>query len=245
MLDGFCSNCHRVWKLNTEQGVCRWCGKLATCQTTRTTALRTFKSSRRGRRRQATAYGNGYGELEGKYLTYYRVASRFSQKAKAQDREDLLHDIILTLDLAQRNNGEKPFTEIAMCRIASHTVADYWYRYYRDNHGLDCRHCSKTQREKCREQDLYHDCPKALRLESLNSPIVDGEGNITELGELIADDKAIDLDAWLDAKTFLQGCPQRLIEIALKLNRGHKLSPSDCQYLWRYRKQEQKNLIPM
>jgi hypothetical protein len=245
MMNGFCSNCRRVWTLETEQGVCRWCGKLATCQTTRTTALPSFKSSRRGRRRQAEPYGNGYGELEGKYLTYYKVASRFNQKAKAQDRGDLLHEIILNLALAERNNGHNPFTEAAMCRIASHTVADYWYSYYRDNHGLDCRHCSRSQRDKCREDDLYHDCPKALRLESLNAAIVDSEGKLTELGELIADDRAIDLDAWLDAKTFLQGCPQRLIEIALKLNKGKGLTPYDRLYLCRFRKREQKSLFQM
>ena len=34
-------------------------------------------------------------------------------------------------------------------------------------------------------------------MESLNKPIIDSEGNLTELGELIADDKAIDLDAWV------------------------------------------------
>ena len=40
---------------------------------------------------------NGYDHLQGEWLTYYKVASRFTHKAKAEDTEDLLHDIILTL----------------------------------------------------------------------------------------------------------------------------------------------------
>ncbi len=67
---------------------------------------------------------------------------------------------------------------------------------------------------------LYSECPKAIKLESLDKPITDNDGNLTELGELIADDQAIDLDAWLDSKTFLTGCPQRLIEIAHKITSG-------------------------
>jgi len=37
------------------------------------------------------------------------------------------------------------------------------------------------------------------------------KGNLTELGNLIADDKALDLEAWVDARTFLLGFPQRLL----------------------------------
>jgi hypothetical protein len=109
----------------------------------------------------------------------------------AQDREDLLHTIILTLAVAERNNGHKPFTIATMHRIASRCVADYWRNHYKLTMGLDCRHCSKTQRQKCKESDLYTECPKAIKLEYLSKPIVDGEGNLTELGELIADPKSL------------------------------------------------------
>ena len=34
-------------------------------------------------------------------------------------------------------------------------------------------------------------------LESLDKPILDSEGNLTTLGELIADDKALELDGWV------------------------------------------------
>jgi hypothetical protein len=108
-----------------------------------------------------------------------------------------------------------------------------------------CGSCSRKQRQQCRSGDLYHQCPKAIKLESLNKPIIDSEGHITELGELIADDRAIDLDAWTDAKTFLLGFPKRLMDIAHKIDCGENLTPTDSQYLWRYRKREQKPLPVM
>jgi hypothetical protein len=171
------------------------------------------------------------------------VASRFAHKAKAEDTEDLLHDIIITLADVERNNGHKPFTEAVMYRIASRTVADYWRSYYKASKGLDCGSCSQKQRSKCREDNLYTECPKAVKLESINKPIIDGEGHTTELGELIADDKAIDLGAWIDARTFMLGFPQRLLAIAHKMDNGEALTGYDRLYLCRFRKREQKTIF--
>ena len=240
---GHCSKCGKIWTLDTAQGVCQWCGQLATCQTSRTQALRSIKSRSNGRKRQAPSNGNGYDQLTGDWLTYYKVASRFSHKAQAQDREDLLHNIIVTLADVARNNGHKPFTEVAMYRVASVTVVHYWREQYKLTNGLDCHNCSKAQRQKCRKQWLYPDCPKAIKLEYLSQPIANDNGNLTELGELIADDHAIDLDAWLDAKTFLQGCPQRLIGIAHKRVNGIPLDNKEKCYLQRFRQREQKRLF--
>jgi hypothetical protein len=242
VLTGHCSYCHKIWTLKTRQGVCPWCGKFATCQTSRAQALRTIKSRSNGRKRQAQANGNGYDQLDGEWAIYYQVASRFAHKAQAQDREDLLHDIMIALADVARNNGHKPFTELAMYRVASITVVHYWRAQYRLTNGLDCGSCSKAQRRECREDDLYSECPKSVKLEYLSQPITD-DGNLTELGELIADDRAIDLDAWLDSKTFLAGCPQRLIAIAHKIRNGQTLTHGERNYLWRYRKSEQKALI--
>jgi hypothetical protein len=130
-----------------------------------------------------------------------------------------------------------------MYRIASFSVAQYWRTYYKLTNGLTCGNCSKAQRDKCKEDYLYTECPKAIKLESLNKPIIDSEGNLTELGELIADDKALDLDAWLDIKTFLLGCPQRLIAIAKKRLGGIPLDNKDKCYLQRYWKTHQKSLF--
>ena len=230
---GHCNRCSKVWTLKTGQGICQWCGKPASCQTTMA----------KPERKQPTS--NGYDQLEGEWLAYYNVASRFTDRVKPQDKEDILHTIIATLADVERNNGHKPFTEAVMYRIASRTVADYWFSHYSYNSGLDCKHCSKAQRQKCKEDNLYSQCAKAIKLESLNKPIIDSEGHTTELGELIADDKALDLGAWLDTRTFLLSFPQRLLEIAHKIDDGDKLTPTDSQYLWRFRKREQKTLLAM
>jgi len=130
-----------------------------------------------------------------------------------------------------------------MYRIASFTVAQYWRDYYKANNGLDCGHCSNPQRKKCKRDNLYSECPKAIKVEYLSKPIIDSEGNITELGELIADDKAIDLQAWVEDKTFLLGCPQRLIDIAEKVKDGIPLNRKEQIYLAVYRHRHQKTLI--
>jgi hypothetical protein len=243
VLTGHCSHCYKIWTLETAQGVCQWCGNSASCQTTRTQALRSIKSRSNGRKRQAQPHSNGYDQLQGEWLTYYQIASRFSHKAQAQDREDLLHDIMIALADVARNNGHKPITEAAMYRVASLTVTHYWRAQYKLTNGLDCHSCSKAQRQKCRAKWLYSECPKAIKLESLDKPIVDSNGNLTDLGELIADDRAIDLDAWLDDKTFLSGCPQRLIAIAHKRLNGIPLDAKDKMYLQRFRQREQKRLF--
>lgn len=108
--------------------------------------MRSLKSSRRRNERQPVAAGYGYDHLEGQWLTYYRVASRFAHKAQTQDREDLLDDVMLTLVQVERNRGHKPFTELVMHRIASRRVADYCREHYRLTKGCDCGHCSQKQK---------------------------------------------------------------------------------------------------
>jgi hypothetical protein len=207
--------------------------------------LRSIKSSRRRKPKQPQEYGSGYNQLEGEWLTYYQVASHFSHKAKAQDRGDLLHDVMLTLYQVAHANGHKPMTEPRMYRIASHAVADYWRRQYSLTNGLNCGSCSQAQRKACKDDWLYGECPKALRIESLSKPIVDSEGNMTQLGELIADDQATDIDEWLDTRLFQTSYPLKLIGIALHLREGKVLTKTEKQYLWRFRRKEQKALLPM
>ncbi|MFC1982638.1 hypothetical protein ACFLV5_02485 [Chloroflexota bacterium] len=239
---GHCSQCGKVWTLNERQGVCQWCRKPASCQTTEAKPRR-IKSSRRRKQRQANSNVNGYDHLQGEWLTYYKVASRFAHKAKSEDTQDLLHNIIITLAEVERNNGHKPFTEAAMYRVASRAKDQYWRTYYKLNNGLTCGNCSQAQRRKCKEEWLYGECPKAVKIERLNKPVIDSEGNTTELGELIADDKAIDLDAWVSSSTWEIGYPKRLVEIAYKLKAGIALTVADRKCLCKWRKREQKKLI--
>jgi hypothetical protein len=150
----------------------------------------------------------------GKYIT---VADRYQRKAKREDREDLNHTIILSLAQAQLridNNGGGQLSDLAMLRIASYECQKYWRAIKRH-----------------------------LTILSLNTDIYDGDGNTTELIDTIADDKAIDLDAWLDARTWLLGCPRRLVVIASRRLNDLPLTVADRKYLWKWRKKEQKTLI--
>jgi hypothetical protein len=147
---------------------------------------------------------------------YTKVANRFQYKAIPQDREDLNHSIILSLANAQLkldNNGGGQLSDIAMLRVASYERQKYWRAIKRN-----------------------------ARYMSLNTVIEDGDGDSVELIDTVADDKAIDLNQWLDARTFLLGCPRRLIVIAGKKSKGIPLNHKDQVYLRYQRKKCQKVL---
>jgi hypothetical protein len=244
-MTGHCSNCHKVWLPEEDKGVCQWCGKPAHCQASNR-KFRADVPKRSQTKVQRRQLGEGYDQLPDPYLGYFTIAIRFAPKAMLDDREDLLQDIMLALTRVGellRTRGHQ-FSEIAQIRTAEHVKDDYWFDHYSYYQGLDCRHCSKEDRAKCRynwahSEWAYCDCPKVIRLESLNEPVTDSEGNVTEIGELIADDKALDLEEWLDAKRFLIGAPLRLKAIAIKRNRGQELTHAERQYLSKLRKRYQ------
>jgi len=155
-----------------------------------------------------------YAELGGEWRQWYETAHRFEHKVPAQDRGDIRHSIILELALARARDGDKPFSKAMMFRVASFVVADYW-------------------RKQTRKPTIL----------SLNTEIDNGDGDTTELIETVADDRAIDLEAWLDARTWLLGCPRRLVQIAYKRLAGKPLTNREHQYLWYWRQREQKSLI--
>jgi len=151
------------------------------------------------------------------YGKYISVADKLQHKARYQDREDLNHTIVLSLanaQLAKDNNGGGHLSDIAMLRIGTYECQKYW-----------------------RQQK------RLLTILSLNSEIDDGDGNTTELIETLADDKAIDLEAWLTEATWRLGYPQRLVAIACKRVRGIALTNADMIYLSRFRQKEQKPLF--
>jgi hypothetical protein len=146
---------------------------------------------------------------------YIAVADRFQHKAKAQDIEDLNHTIILSLAQAQTAKDNNGGGQLS--DVAMLRVASY--------------ECQKYWRQQKR----------LLTVLSLNTELNDGDG--VELIDTVADDKAIDLDAWLDARTFLLGCPMRLIVIAGKRLKRIPLDDKDKKYLRRFRRREQKSLF--
>ena len=149
---------------------------------------------------------------------YSTIADRYQHKARYQDRADLNHNIIVSLADSQMRldgNGGGQLSELAMLRIASCRVADYWRSEYRNG-----------------------------RIISLNQVIYEDEdGNQIELIDTLADDKAIDLEAWLDRTTWELGFPKRLVEIVRKRLYGIPLNKGEHCYLQRFRKKAQKKLF--
>ena len=143
---------------------------------------------------------------------YIEIATKFQWKAKPEDRQDLKQDIIVKLAEIASNNGHEPFTEGAMVRVASYTVMAYW-------------------------RDLMRK-PTTLSLNGDNNNV---DGDTVELWQTLADDKALDLEAWQDAKRWLLGCPKRLVRIAYKKYVGKPLDKKDSRYFERFRQKELRN----
>jgi len=233
--------------LDTRQGLCRWCGKLATCQSTRTQALRSLKSRSNGRKRQAQANGNGYDSLDGDWLTYYKVAKTYENRVLVQDREDIRHDIMIELDRATKRDG-KPLPQLRAYRIASLCVA----LYYRELNRFSTRVCVYSGYPtvpKCKACSHKSEGKRCIWLavrpvESLDSEIIDGDGYRVRLLDTVASDKALDLpDKWCEINEVRQGLPLRLVEIAYQIREGKPLSGKDRFYLCKLRKRYQKTLF--
>jgi hypothetical protein len=148
------------------------------------------------------------------YGKYITVADRYQRKAKYQDREDLNHTIILSLAQAQLAKDNNGGGQLS--DVAMLRVASY--------------ECQKYWRVIKRQFTIL----------SLNTELNNGDG--IELIDTVADDKAIDLDAWVSSSTWEIGYPKRLVAIAYNLKAGIPLTDRDRQYLWYWRKREQKKL---
>ena len=187
---------------------------------------------------------NGYDKLEGEWLTYYKVGKGFTGKVKPEDREDFLHDLFLAFARIKGSYQAKgkELTTGGLVRIAQYEVAQYWRDYYYRQTGIDCGRCSKRQRQECKKDNLYRQCPKAKRIESLNKLIEDGEGGKVELYQMIADDNAEFTDR-LDAKFIVESYPKRFVDLAYKKYAGYRLTDSEAHYYWRERKKAQKKLV--
>ena len=226
---GHCSKCHKIWTLEAKQGICQWCGQQAYCQTT-TTLPRLPKSSSHQTQRQP-AVDKGYNHLEGKWLTYYKVAVKFLRKVDSQEREDLLHTIILNLAIADEN-GDRPDSTSWMYGVAHFSVFDFIYEWCSRLKGIRCSDCSKKQRKQCREQNTRGaKCPKAVYLESLNRQV--GGEDTVELIELIPAG-APDMETQLSFESLINKCPERLLDIVEKKFEGRVLGKLDISYLCKW-----------
>lgn len=201
-----------------------------------------YSKTTRNRELEALAE-QSYDQLEGEWHDWLEVAKRYEHKVPNQDRYDMRHTIIIELAKA-RERDKKPIPILRAYKIASLTIALYWRLVLKaqvrvclysglpvEPHCGSCRHKPKTTR-----------CMwLALRpVQSLDSEVEGEEGDIVRLKDTIADDTAIDLEAWHDASTFLLGCPMRLVQIARKRREGIPLNDTDQRYFTRQRQKELK-----
>jgi len=193
--------------------------------------------------------GNGYSQLQGDWSMFYKVAKGFVKRVRPEDRQDFLHDLLLTMHKVKAKYDAigKELTEAGLIRVACYDVAQYWRKKFRVINGTDCGRCSREQRLKCKAKDLYRQCPKAIRIESLDRLIQDSNGNQIELYQMIADNNAVDVSDRLDARLILQSYPHKFIKIAYKKYAGYPLTISERTYLYRQRskalKSSQKRLV--
>jgi len=180
---------------------------------------------------------------------FYKIAKGFVKRVRPEDRQDFLHDLLLTMHKVKAKYDAigKELTEGGLIRVACYEVAQYWRNKYRRINGTDCGRCTNEQRRQCKSKDLYRECPKAIKIESLDKVIQDGEGNQIELYQMIADNNAIDVSDRLDARLILQSYPHKFVKIAYKKYAGYPLSVTERQYLYRQRskaiKSSQKSLV--
>ena len=188
---------------------------------------------------------NGYDQLDGDWALYYKVAKGFTHRVKREDRQDFLHDLFLAFAKVKASYDAKgkELTEGGLVRVAQYELADYWHDWFFRTNGIECSRCSKAQQDKCQELDLNAGCPRALKLDSLDRVIEDGNGDSTSLHELIADDNAVDLAARLDARLILESYPRRFVQLAYKKHAGYTLNNTERDYYHRQLKKAQKTLV--
>jgi len=197
---------------------------------------------KRNRNPDIGAIEKSYDQLEGQWHDWLEVARRYERKVPAQDRLDIRHDIMLELHRASKRDG-KPLPLLRAYRIASLTVALYWREVNKPSIKVcvysgvatepHCKTCSHRQSSRC----AYL---ASRPIQSLDSEATNIEGNTVRLLDTVADDTAIDLDAWVDARAWLLGCKLQLIQVASKLNAGIELNRKERNYLYHFRNRELK-----
>ena len=183
------------------------------------------------------------GKLEGDWAVFAKIAGYFVYKVLPEDREDFRQDLLVEMTKVKAKYAVrgKPLTEASLMMVASYELKDYWKKRRYRLFGLNCTHCTIEQRRECQTTKEPSECPKkrARRIVSLNKILEDKDGNghkPTELGDLIADNKSIDLDAKLDARHILQRLPKRVVRIGYKVYAGITLETEEKKYLKRWQK---------
>jgi len=154
-----------------------------------------------------------YDRLEQPWRDWAKIAKNFSyQLDDRQDREDLVHNIIVRLaKVAEeyRQQG-RSLSKWGAIRVAEYTRLRFYH-----------------QKKRWRRVSSV----------SLNSTIKDEDGYETELIQTIIDEKGMNLTDWVDFKTFYQSTHERTRLAILKLvNKDWRtLSGHDWKLIRRFR----------
>jgi len=184
--------------------------------------------------------GYAEGKLKGDWAVFVKIAGYFVNKVPPQDREDFYQNLLVEMAKVKAKYAVKgkPLTEASLMMVAKYELKDYRAKRLYRLFGINCTHCSIEQRREC-ETKLPSDCPKkrARYIVSLNTILKDGDGHKpTELIDLIADTKTIDLAAKLDARAILQSLPKKIVKIGYKIYAGIPLETEERKYLKRWQK---------
>ena len=159
-----------------------------------------------------------YDRLEQPWHQWAKIASSFiRQLDDHQDREDLMHNIIVRLaEVAEeyRQIG-KPLTKWGCIRVAQYTRLRFYH-----------------QKKRWRRVSSF----------DLNSKVKDEDGNETEFINTLIDLKKVDLDNWIDAKNYYLRSPEKVKQAIQKLLKygdgdGHRLSGYDWKLIRQFRKE--------
>lgn len=153
-------------------------------------------------------------EIVGAWGDWLIVAKRYARKARYQDRQDLRHSILVRL-----------------CEVANRREAE----------GQPLTELGMLRTASLTTMEFWHAQKRNGRIISLDLRL--GEYDEATLADTIADDRAIDLVEWLNAKAWLLGCPRRLVEIAHKKVVGLPLTHGEICYLSRFRASAQMSLF--
>ena len=154
-----------------------------------------------------------YDRLEQPWRDWAKIARNFTyQLDNNQDREDLMHNIIVRLaEVAEEYLQKgKPLTKWGSIRVAQYTRLRFYHQKKRW---------------------------KRVSSVSLNGTIKDGDGYEIEIMQTLIDQKGIDPDRWLDFKNHYQSRPPKERRAIRKLITKHwrKLSGFDWELIRRFR----------
>ncbi len=119
--------------------------------------------------------------------------------------------------------------------FVQNVLVEMMERARQDSGGLSSDEMWRAAR--CVRSRYWRTYQKTKRTSSLNKVI---PGTTLELIETIADDKALDPDALLDAKSRLKHLPPGIVALGKKLEKGDPLTKKQRLYLSRFRKGESK-----